>query len=250
MSKTEKKQAEPSGPSFKAQANTAGNVFAAFPTVYYAKAHSGPEIDKLNEELKRIAYQLEQEQKSDLTSSIVGGHHSDRKLFESGNWAVEELRKIIMADFASYIGNYWSQECIKPLNSFGLKEFKVHLNGWTMVIRDGDMSAPHLHPQANISGTYYVSVPPGCEGNDQRGFLVLCDPRIRAGVSPVLSQITSVRIPPKTGNIIMFPSYLEHYVLPFKGDGERISIAFNIYLPKELGGLAVDGKVDVIDKDY
>lgn len=28
--------------------------------------------------------------------------------------------------------------------------------------------------------------------------------------------------------MIIFPSYVEHYILPFKGDGTRVSVAFNL----------------------
>ena len=32
---------------------------------------------------------------------------------------------------------------------------------------------------------------------------------------------------PKPGQVLLFPSWLHHYVNPFRGKGERISIAFN-----------------------
>ena len=35
---------------------------------------------------------------------------------------------------------------------------------------------------------------------------------------------------PKPGLMVIFPSWLYHYVNPFHGAGERISIAFNINL--------------------
>jgi hypothetical protein len=62
------------------------------------------------------------------------------------------------------------------------------------------------------------------------GDLVLVDPRIRASVAPLKGQKSNAMFTPKSGVAIMFPSFLEHYVLPFKGEGVRISIAYNITL--------------------
>jgi hypothetical protein len=44
----------------------------------------------------------------------------------------------------------------------------------------------------------------------------------------VKGQKSNAIFQPKPGITVMFPSFLEHYVLPFKGDGVRISIAYNI----------------------
>jgi hypothetical protein len=38
------------------------------------------------------------------------------------------------------------------------------------------------------------------------------------------------RLQPKSGTIVMFPSWLTHSVEPWDGEGERISIAFNIMI--------------------
>ena len=43
-------------------------------------------------------------------------------------------------------------------------------------------------------------------------------------------QITRRRQAPMPGDMIVFPSWLEHSVSAFHGPGERISIAFNAKL--------------------
>jgi Putative 2OG-Fe(II) oxygenase len=35
-------------------------------------------------------------------------------------------------------------------------------------------------------------------------------------------------IKPEPGMIVIFPSWMYHFVNPFHGDGERISVAFNV----------------------
>lgn len=54
--------------------------------------------------------------------------------------------------------------------------------------------------------------------------------------APHLRMVGSVsagateRVIPKAGRLVMFPSWLMHQVRPYKGNAERISIAFNLAL--------------------
>jgi hypothetical protein len=36
---------------------------------------------------------------------------------------------------------------------------------------------------------------------------------------------------PEEGKLLLFPSWLEHHVEAFEGDGERISVSFNVTNP-------------------
>ena len=38
----------------------------------------------------------------------------------------------------------------------------------------------------------------------------------------------TVSVPPRPGLMVLFPSWLYHWVNPFYGEGERISVAFNV----------------------
>jgi hypothetical protein len=42
----------------------------------------------------------------------------------------------------------------------------------------------------------------------------------------------TIAIPPETGRMVVFPSWLYHWVNPYQGTGERISIAFNSRVTK------------------
>lgn len=211
-----------------------GGAVSLFPTVCYVKPHGN--IEKLNAELKRFILEQEQATKGLAKSSIKGGYHSDRKFLEQDNWAIKDLRQIIANDAMEYLKSFWGNESNMPYKEIG--EFKLHMSGWSVILRAGDISVPHLHPRSNISGVYYVTNSKPSNDNFQGGGqLVFTDPRIRAGVYPVRNQASTAMLSPVEGNIVMFPSYMEHYVLPFKGEGERISIAFNIaFSPNMVGG--------------
>ena len=47
-------------------------------------------------------------------------------------------------------------------------------------------------------------------------------------------------IPPKTGQMVLFPAWLGHGVRPYLGQGTRISVAFNFSIP--LAGPMAGGK--------
>ena len=49
---------------------------------------------------------------------------------------------------------------------------------------------------------------------------------VRGGQSAGASELIS----PKSGQLVLFPSWLQHAVRPYRGDRTRISIAFNFSL--------------------
>ncbi|MCE3232908.1 MAG: hypothetical protein K0R98_1165 [Rickettsiaceae bacterium] len=207
--------------------NGKGGAINVFPTVIYVMPHTGDKISKMNNELERFILDGENKAKSLTNSSIRGGHHSDRQLLESDNWAVKELKQLLTDNSLNYLKSFWKSESSTPINQ--VKNFTMSISGWSMVMREGDWSVPHLHPRANISAVYYVTEPKYNENQAQdAGKLMLMDPRIRAGVFPIMNQVSSIMVPPEVGTIVMFPSYLKHYVMPFKGKGERISVAANL----------------------
>jgi hypothetical protein len=44
----------------------------------------------------------------------------------------------------------------------------------------------------------------------------------------------------RPGQLVIFPSYLQHEVFPFFGDGERITVAFNAWF--SMPGTATPGR--------
>ena len=70
---------------------------------------------------------------------------------------------------------------------------------------------------------------PGHEGS---GKLELFEPRPLALTArqPAYGFGSGLTIDPTPGVLVMFPAWTEHFVQPFFGDGERISVAANIRL--------------------
>ena len=116
--------------------------------------------------------------------------------------------------------------------------FVWSIDMWANVTPPGGSNEAHVHPGVVWSAVYYVEDGYGGSGDPALGGeLVLYDPRMpfvrmlpfdvryrRPDGRPAESQ-TAIR--PIAGQIVMFPPWLSHSVHPFRGEGERISIAMN-----------------------
>jgi uncharacterized protein (TIGR02466 family) len=99
---------------------------------------------------------------------------------------------------------------------------------WVNIMGRGAAHGPHLHPHSTISGVYYVAVPQGAPG------LKLEDPRLaRFMAAPPRapdarrSNRPWITIPARSGQLVLFESWLRHEVLSHRDSRERVSISFN-----------------------
>jgi uncharacterized protein (TIGR02466 family) len=158
--------------------------------------------------------------------SNVGGWRSRNDLF---HWAVPEVKEI----------GGWIMECVVrvveatayPVRYRG----KISAVGWASVCRTGNYNAPHIHPESAWSGVYYVDTGDPDNTIPFNGNLELLDPRSAAGGvnTPGDPFGHPVRISPVAGLLILFPSWLTHWVHPHFGERERIAISFNVAATSE-----------------
>lgn len=128
--------------------------------------------------------------------------------------------------------------CIRLLN---LNTFKENLklevgNFWFNINNKGNYNYIHTHPKSFFSAVYYLKVPNGPSGTVE--FIHPYDmisfwwdqyiDEYDSSQENVPFTAKSHRAYPKTGQLIIFPSWLKHGVSPNLTDEERISIAFNI----------------------
>jgi hypothetical protein len=78
-------------------------------------------------------------------------------------------------------------------------------------------------------GTEAESVGGEFEMQDPRGILpAFHAPRLRYAVPGCLSAGLSDFLVPRSGTLVLFPSWLVHAVRPYRGTGRRVSVAFNL----------------------
>ncbi|HSR71899.1 MAG TPA: TIGR02466 family protein [Kiloniellales bacterium] len=112
------------------------------------------------------------------------------------------------------------------------------VQGWANINRFGDYHDYHNHPRAYLSGTYYVRVPEEREplrtrGDLRPGCITFYDPRYAVNAwairdDPYIEPEYTVQ--PEAGLIMLWPSFLNHFVHPNLSREPRISISFNINL--------------------
>ncbi len=104
------------------------------------------------------------------------------------------------------------------------------INVWATRVAAQGVIDTHLHEQSWLSGAYYVELPPGLSrGDPHAGWIEFGRPH--RGL-PEVDESTLVRREPKLGHLLLFPSYVYHRTLPFEGEGERISISFDLAAAK------------------
>lgn len=82
----------------------------------------------------------------------------------------------------------------------------------------------HIHEDSWLSGAYYVELPPATSAGDRQGWIEFGRPYGRRDVPDAMIHAKR----PVVGHLLVFPSYVFHRTLPYEGEGERISISFDL----------------------
>ena len=117
--------------------------------------------------------------------------------------------------------------------SFEYQGFQI-TDMWSNVLKPGETHRPHTHSNNILSGVYYVEA-------EQTSGIIFTDPRPQAGViqpdvtKQFVDNASVIKYDSATNRMILFPSWLQHYVPINETKSNRISIAFNIMLKGKVG---------------
>jgi uncharacterized protein (TIGR02466 family) len=182
--------------------------------------HVWQDCAALNEKLRaRILAHAAADQGVQATN--VGGWHSANGQLEFlGDLREPLLQRMLLMT---------NQATNKLVAELGLQPVSLQWSflAWANVSKKGDFNAAHTHPGMTWSGVYYVDT--GCApGQNDSGALRFSDPTPGSAASflPFVARVCP-EIQPLPGLMVLFPSYLPHFVHPHRGSGLRISIAFN-----------------------
>ena len=108
---------------------------------------------------------------------------------------------------------------------------------WFNVNEPGSTHHRHYHPNSIISGVLYVHVP------ERSGQLVFISPHNnrdivldkKRNMTRNVFDVTSFFPVQEEGNLILFPSYVEHLVSKNESNENRYTISFNIFVKGHLG---------------
>ncbi len=145
---------------------------------------------------------------------------------------VQDFRRF----FYSHVGGF-----VQAANEYTddeMRRIQFDHHCWFHVTRDGGYFQPHNHPNAAWSAIYCVDPGDGdVEDESFSGRVTFSDPRIGAAmhVDPGNARLrreisfSGVRIRMQPCELLIFPSYLMHWVEPYRGERPRVTIAANFW---------------------
>ncbi len=199
------------------------SIALAFPTLIGRFQY--PKAESINAGLLRVV--LEREAACPTVNyANVGGWHSAADLLEWPSAEIDKLRSWItealnrMVQATAQLPEVQGRPA--PRGSFGI-------SAWANISRRNNYHRMHNHPNSAWSGVYYVTGIPSSSTNALAGVLELYDPRPFTEMTDVPGSPYGQRINirPMPGMMVLFPSWLYHFVHPSESDSERVSIAFN-----------------------
>ena len=146
----------------------------------------------------------------------------DNKVLEHENF------KFLKKDIDSKVNEYFTQ----IYNPKGKVRPKIVLS-WLNYTKQDGFHHKHNHPNSFISGVLYINANPQYDkinfyDNKYEALEIVSNSNNKWN-----SKVWS--IPVNIGDLVLFPSYMDHGVEPVEHDFLRISLAFNVWLEGDLG---------------
>lgn len=215
MAETLETQAQDAG---KAQDVRRINSLPAFAS--HIDTYVVPDFETLNAQLLEAVAALQAEDDGIAASNQLGWH-SQRDFFAREEPAFRILREHIRSALTQSVRRYWK--------GFDPLVHKTSCDGWINVNGLGGFNTPHDHAIHDLSGCYYVSTPQS-EGKTG-GMIEFLNPAGAYSPSRPFSELLlnrRITARPKAGHLLIFPSYMVHWVYPNQNDEDRVTIAFNL----------------------
>ena len=134
----------------------------------------------------------------------------------------EEQETLIREAVADYLERL-PEDSDHPFVAARPDEWKLTI--WGVVLDRAGCQGTHLHPTGWLSGVYYVRIPKSIGTASQEGWIEFGRPPASIGCH---TEHETIRVQPEAGRMVLFPSYFYHHTVPFKSEGTRISIAFDL----------------------
>ena len=153
--------------------------------------------------------------KSSVQKSNVGGYQSDD---------ISSLSSKVFTSFFKQL----KEEVTRYTSHINCPKVKDFYS-WININQYKDYNSTHAHPDGIVSGVYYVKVP---ENSGQIRLIHPAQQVMESYWSPYYDNYNKYNssswvFPPEENKLLLFPSWLLHYVEPNLSNEERISISFN-----------------------
>lgn len=158
-----------------------------------------------------------------LMNSVRGGTQIEIDPYTERHPLLQAFFKMIEVAIHDFVGSMPSRT---DHHLFARRTKRFRLSGcWTVRLQGGSgRHVSHIHPRGWLSSAYYVSVPGEIsESSNRQGWLSYGQPPY-----PIARLEALGWVKPESGLLALFPSYQWHAVEPYAGEGERLTIAFDV----------------------
>ena len=163
-----------------------------------------------------------------LDQSVRGGTQTDGNLLLRTDALIADLRARLLKIVEQHVKQL--PRSLPDHPSLPARRDPLRIAGsWSVRLTNEGYHTDHVHPHGWFSSALYISIPEtdGDLRQEHAGWLSLGEARdLVPGLAP--HQL----IEPKPGRLVLFPSIMWHGTRAFP-QGERLSVAFDIALPKQ-----------------
>lgn len=187
-----------------------------FPSIFHE--YTFEESDFSKDELIDFCYSQKKLNPKGLRRSNNGGWHSPIFNIEDENPISIHLRKGL------------SQSVFTTLE----KHLSVKVTFWIMINSPNTHNDAHTHPNAHLSGVFWIKVP------EKSGNTKFVNPSVFQSYIEINSYIDQFTLDtnvheayfyePKEGKMVTFPSHVLHEVRRNESEDDRIAVSYNITL--------------------
>ena len=175
-------------------------------------------VNLLNAEADHILYDDKLSKEHDWSHNLAGNVKKEV--------AIDQNK---IPNFPEFMITMAKQYYKHTINAEPAEGSKVSFRVWAVSQYAGDFNPMHIH-DANLSGVAFLKIPPGFdkeyEAEDHHPTVGCLE---FLGSMPNHFARHSYIAKPQVGDFYLFPSWLTHQVYPFRSEGERRSLAFNIH---------------------
>lgn len=163
-----------------------------------------------------------------MAKPAKGLYESDFDLFKTGHPSVAGLKRFIVETVRVAVAHVNGGK-VDP------KAIQVELaDGWFHITTDGGFHDAHYHPGCSWCGIVYIALGDtarkpgdGAPNGVNRFYSPINHGGAYRDYGNKYLEESLLDVPPREGMLLLFPSYLLHSALPYRGDRERIVVSFN-----------------------
>ena len=201
----------------------------------------GKLASRLLTELQALAAEVAAtpESSPDASGKLAGQLFQQRELHPAHPAARELGQEVILPACERWIRHVIDQQPPQGRGPWTPGRYGLRLiDLWLNVQREGDYNPTHTHG-GSFSGVLFLQVPPQISGERFDGQLCFHGPEewqiqtFRTGMAHYVL--------PVPGEYYVFPAWQPHSVAPFRGAGERWSVAFNVVAVPQVVAPAAPG---------